>query len=147
MLFKTDEERVAGGLLAAVIFAEAPEGTRPRITKAARHGAVRFARKFLQELGQDNLEAYLRVHSLVSLGQDLWFTHQGHGTGFWDRCELEADLRNALLAAVKKMPVLIPEFYRGWLYLSVSGDLKWKPELTYRGSIYLSQENRHGNPN
>lgn len=35
--------------------------------------------------------AYQRGYSEEQAGRDLWLTANGHGAGFWDRSELEAD--------------------------------------------------------
>lgn len=36
-------------------------------------------------------EAYERDYCAAQAGRDYWFTRNGHGVGFWDRSELEAD--------------------------------------------------------
>lgn len=35
----------------------------------------------------------------AGLGRDFWYTRNGHGTGFWDREELNQDLRDNLCRA------------------------------------------------
>jgi hypothetical protein len=35
--------------------------------------------------------AYARDYDEMQAGRDFWFTRNGHGAGFWDRKELEAD--------------------------------------------------------
>ncbi len=35
--------------------------------------------------------AYSRGYEREQAGRDFWFTRNGHGVGFWDRKELEAD--------------------------------------------------------
>ena len=35
--------------------------------------------------------AYERDYEPVQAGRDYWLTRNGHGVGFWDRSELEAD--------------------------------------------------------
>ena len=36
-------------------------------------------------------QAYERGYDAAQAGRDFWFTRNGHGVGFWDRKELEAD--------------------------------------------------------
>lgn len=46
-------------------------------------------------------EAYARNdYSEEQAGRDLWFTRNGHGVGFWDRCQLEADKLGDRLSAL-----------------------------------------------
>jgi len=35
--------------------------------------------------------AYARNYDAAQAGRDYWFTRNGHGVGFWDREQLEAD--------------------------------------------------------
>jgi hypothetical protein len=45
-----------------------------------------------EAVAHDLLElAYQRDYDAMQAGRDLWYTSQGHGVGFWDRDELEAD--------------------------------------------------------
>ena len=54
----------------------------------------------------------------AAFGHDLWLTTRGHGIGFWDRDELEADgLGDRLTEACERFGEPQPQFYRGWLYL------------------------------
>lgn len=36
-------------------------------------------------------QAYSRNYDAEQAGRDFWFTRNGHGVGFWDRDELDAD--------------------------------------------------------
>ncbi len=36
-------------------------------------------------------QAYQREYDAVQAGRDYWFTRNGHGVGYWDRSELQAD--------------------------------------------------------
>jgi hypothetical protein len=36
-------------------------------------------------------QAYARGYERAQAGRDFWFTRNGHGVGFWDRKELEAN--------------------------------------------------------
>jgi hypothetical protein len=44
--------------------------------------------------------AYQRNYDEAQAGRDFWFTRCGHGVGFWDRDELEADELGDKLTAV-----------------------------------------------
>lgn len=45
-----------------------------------------------QKVAAPNLKlAYARDYSEARAGHDFWLTRNGHGAGFWDRSELEAD--------------------------------------------------------
>jgi len=63
----------------------------------------------------DNIDLVLAAVSRVgydyaSLAHDLWLTRNGHGTGFWDRRELEeGDLGNQLSMAARALPPLTLE--------------------------------------
>lgn len=46
--------------------------------------------------------AYERDYDAAQAGRDLWYTSQGHGVGFWDRDELDADGLGAKLSNVAR---------------------------------------------
>lgn len=56
-------------------------------------------------------EAYTRGYDETQAGRDYWFTRNGHGVGFWDRKELDADGLGNRLSAVARYAELTP--YRG----------------------------------
>ncbi len=131
---------IASGIIQCAIFADKPEGSNPRVTRQAKQQAEMLASQFVGIIGDVTLleieEAY---HShgygshpdcgsvmpwLVACGHDVWFTSQGHGTGFWDREELKfdcdgdtIDLADRLTEACTKLRHVEPAFYRGWFYL------------------------------
>jgi hypothetical protein len=56
-------------------------------------------------------------YSEEQAGRDLWFTSQGHGVGYWDRDQLEADELGAKLTkAAKDFGEHEVTAYRGWIY-------------------------------
>jgi hypothetical protein len=58
-----------------------------------------------------------RNYEAAQAGRDFWFTRQGHGVGFWDRTELDADdLGKLLTNAAKEFCEASVEAYRGWIY-------------------------------
>ena len=59
-------------------------------------------------------------YSLEQAGHDFWFSRQGHGTGYWDREQLDSDTRDVLESlcgwSKKFSEVYSVEAYRGWIY-------------------------------
>lgn len=124
---------VAEHYLIAAVWADAPEGTRPRVTAQATEKARRIAWQFLEIIGPDTLKACEDAYRengygshpdcgdplpwCAAMGYDLWLTSQGHGAGFFDRDELPAELGQRLTKDAGKFSGIYPEFYRGWLYL------------------------------
>ena len=124
-----DPKIIAQHYIIAAIWADAPEGTRPRAPRETEEKALQLARDFLRAIGpkcQEYLEnntEYFKLPGFCeiaepAIGHDLWLTSQGHGTGFWDRSALREDVRDFLDAlAQRKEFSVYPEFYRGWMYL------------------------------
>lgn len=135
--------------LIAALWADSPEGTRPRIPKAtqatAREICAEFIRAnealFLQamERGENGYGSHPDAGSPeAAFGHDLWLTSQGHAVGFHDRKELlpldiglgtepeiGPDLCVLLSEAVERAfgyGRVKAELCRGWLYLN--GGLK-----------------------
>ena len=115
--------------LTACIWADCPEGTHPRAPTAAQRAAFDTCKRFIDahlDLFNDAMaraDAGYGSHpdagsAEAAFGHDLYLTTAGHGTGFWDRSELDAaDLGERLTAACEEFPAPEPTFYRGWLYL------------------------------
>lgn len=68
--------------------------------------AVRYCANWQKANAELLDEAYARNgYDASRAGNDLWFTHNGHGVGYWDRKELEPDsdeykrLTDAIIAA------------------------------------------------
>lgn len=116
----------------AAIWADCEESTHPRPTKAALETARRRCKRFVELIGPlfdqaMQCEDY-GTHpdcgtiepKCAAMGHDLYLTCAGHGVGFWDRKELEANGLGDKLTAFCgwRGPMGEPnaEFYRGWLY-------------------------------
>lgn len=55
-------------------------------------GAIVRDCRIFQRMNEGLLEkAYERGYEPVQAGRDYWFTRNGHGVGFWDRTELDAE--------------------------------------------------------
>ena len=124
-----DPKIIAQHYIIAALWADAPEGTRPRAPRETEEKALQLARDFLRAIGT-KCQEYLKNNTEYSkhpdcrgraeaaIGHDLWLTSQGHGTGFLDRRALREDVREFLTGiAQRKEFTLYPEFYRGWMYL------------------------------
>lgn len=120
----------------AALWADSPEGTNPRASNAAREKARETCRTFLDIIGPEMMGELREAESqgygshpdcgdeaplFAAMGHDVWLTSSGHGAGFWDRRELEAnglgDRLYAFCGHGKAIPEPYPSFYRGWLYL------------------------------
>ena len=124
-----DPKIIAQHYIIAALWADAPEGTRPRAPRETEEKALQLARDFLRAIGpkcQEYLEnntEYFKHPDCVgraeaAIGHDLWLTSQGHGAGFWDRRALREDVREFLAALARREEFTrYPEFYRGWMYL------------------------------
>lgn len=80
---------VVSGYLEAAAWADAPENSRARFTKAARAEAARDVADFVAACGPLFAQAVdAPGYSPERFGRDFWLTRSGHGAGFWDRDEL-----------------------------------------------------------
>jgi len=123
---KYDIEIMARHYIIAALWADAPEGTNPRVTREAMQVARETCTKFVTLAG-DLLaqlpESYFAHpdcggHVEAAIGHDLYFTSAGHGVGFWDRDLGELGDKLSEFCGWRK-PISEPEayFYRGWMYL------------------------------
>ncbi len=124
-----DPKIIAQHYIIAALFADAPEGPRPRAARETEEKALQLARDFVRAIGpkcqkylENNTEYFKHPdcggRAEAAIGHDLWLTSQGHGVGFWDREALREDVGEFLTElAQRKEFTLYPEFYRGWLYL------------------------------
>lgn len=114
--------------LLAMLWADSPEGTRPRVTVSAGAAALERCQAFITEhadlfgRAMDCAERGYGTHpdagsAEAAFGHDLYLSTAGHGAGFFNRTELPEDLRDALQEAARRAPSPEPEFYRGWAYL------------------------------
>ena len=124
-----DPKIIAQHYIIAALWADAPEGTRPRAPRETEEKALQLARDFARAIGpkcqeylENNTEYFKHPdcggRAEAAIGHDLWLTSQGHGVGFWERDALREDVREFLTGcAQRKEFTLYPEFYRGWMYL------------------------------
>lgn len=80
-------EDFVAGYLACAQWADAPEDSCARFTKAALLQAAADCREFIEACGP-LIEQAAELRNWNSLGHDFWLTRCGHGSGFWDRDEL-----------------------------------------------------------
>jgi len=124
-------QEVAKHYVIAALWADSDEDTHPRCPAKTHAVAFNICKRFIDQ-NNDLFNAAMARASVgygshpeagsaeAAFGHDLWLTTMGHGTGFWDREELEADgLGKKLTAACMLFSFSYPdfEFYRGWLYL------------------------------
>ena len=88
---------IIAGYLDAAFFTDTGEGDQPPsdgvLSDQAAAAALVACAQFCLKAGFTLIsEAINRPgYSNERLGHDLWLTRNGHGVGFWDRKELEAD--------------------------------------------------------
>lgn len=121
---------VAKHFLIAAVWADADEGTRPRLPLGTQAKAREFCARFIRANGEQ-FEAAMRADGYgshpdagspeASFGHDLWLTCRGHGVGFWDRAELKpyGALADELTSACRAV-YLEGHQYRGWFYFDYS---------------------------
>lgn len=81
-------ERMVGAYLKCAEWADKPEGSNARFSKAAIAKARHDCAEFIKACGP-LAEQAARLTNSVLLGHDFWLSRCGHGAGFWDRCELK----------------------------------------------------------
>jgi hypothetical protein len=114
-----------GGYIEAMYFADTGEGDQPssgaELALETRRRIILACQQF-QRVNADLLtRAYDRVgYSEARAGHDFYLTQNGHGAGYWDRDELDADgLGDALTDAAKLYTAVdLYEGDNGLLYLS-----------------------------
>jgi len=129
-----DVDTIVKHFLIAAIWADAPEGTNPRVTKEARDWATSFVQNFIgsytytvrEVLGMPGYGNHPDIGSPeAAFGHDLYLTCAGHGVGFQDRKELDQGhdrlhlgeyLYNEIRQSHQEWHIE-PQFYRGWMYL------------------------------
>jgi hypothetical protein len=133
---------IARHFLIAAIWADAGDGTSPRVTRAALITASACAADFVEYIGPSLFRAALAEYEAAGLhpdclgspcaafGHDLYLTLEGHCVGFWDRDALDVPMRpggrlsigEALTYACEVSAWANPlgsgrlEFYRGRVY-------------------------------
>jgi len=92
-------ERMSQAYIEAIYFTETGDTDQPSIdtelTPLCKAQAFLACRQFLWAIERDPVEG-LEDLDPEQLGHDLWFTRNGHGTGFWDRPEIYGE-ENATL--------------------------------------------------
>ena len=129
----TKTEVLAKHYMIAALWADAEEGTSPRISQQMRDFAIRRAWEFVEMLGATGLaEQIEKAHAngygahpdcgnehpvYAAAGHDLWLTSQGHGGGFWDRNELPKELGQKLTELARRFSGVHLEQHHGRAYL------------------------------
>lgn len=132
----TELQIMAHHFIVAALWADAPNDTRPRATKAAYSKALEMCHHFVN-LAPGLFDVAKQCHHqqgygahpdcmgqypwAAALGHDLYLTAAGHGAGFLDRNTIPPKTRKALGKLAQRFHVET-EFYRGWMYL----DFKFK---------------------
>ena len=129
-----DLDTIAHHFCIAAVWADAPEGTRPRVTRESLRTARDYAAAFIAAnrdacaaaLAADGYGAHPDAGSpAAAFGHDLYLTAQGHGVGFWDRDELDALLGDSVFSIGEKLTAALAfprwhidaEFCRGWMVI------------------------------
>ena len=74
-------------------WADKEEGTSPRFPAGQKRVALALCAEFARAAPYlIELALSLPGYELEQLGHDLWLTRCGHGSGFWDRYELETEI-------------------------------------------------------
>jgi hypothetical protein len=112
-------QTVAKHFVIAAIWADCEEGTNPRANNKTHRIAFDICKAFIDANNDLFNEAMARADegygahpdagsAEAAFGHDLWLTSQGHGTGFWDRDELDAgDLGRRLTDALETFQKVI----------------------------------------
>jgi len=50
---------------------------------------INRVKEIIKKINGDEIIPFINKYSSDSFGHDLWLTRNGHGTGFWDRKELD----------------------------------------------------------
>lgn len=129
---QTELQIMAHHFIAAALWADSPEGTRPRVTKATYSKALEMCHYFATRAPGlfDVAKQCHKQHGYgahpdcggsypwaAALGQDFYLAAAGHGAGFIDRDTMPPKTRESLGKLARRFHVET-EFYRGWLYLN-----------------------------
>ncbi len=121
---------VARHFVVCAIWADCEEGTHPRATHRTDAAAFAICKRFIDANHDLFNAAMLRCEvgygshpdagsAEAAFGHDLWLSLSGHGAGFFDRTELQAEgLGDALQDACRKQAE--PEHWQrgGWFYIA-----------------------------
>lgn len=107
------------GYLICAAWADAPEGSNARFSKRAKEQALVDCQDFIATCRELFFEA-LEWRDAEHLGHDFWLSRCGHGTGFWDRAELEVDgIGDDLHAKAEVFRGVSLYAERGWLNFDI----------------------------
>lgn len=106
---ESDLDEMAIGYMECSLFTDLPDGEvgqgefdctpyLPNFSEQAKESAAIACAQFFSYNVTDLAEVDAR-----RAGNDLWYTRNGHGTGFWDRDEIEESARKRLADAARKM--------------------------------------------
>lgn len=122
--------RIARAFCEAMVWADAEEGTRPRVPKETHIAAQQYVHAFLSAFPQPSQLALSsedygwwqgKHDTAAAFGHDLYLTARGHGAGFADRTELgdvARQLDDALWSNGAWTRWEVSSYQsRGWMYL------------------------------
>lgn len=123
--------RIAEAFCIAMVWADAEEGTSPRVPNETRIQAQQYVHAFLSAhpaicaaaLGSDDYGWHNGTHdTCAAFGHDLYLTARGHGAGFADRDalgELAQQLHGAVWGNGNWQRWEIETYQaRGWVYMT-----------------------------
>lgn len=119
-------DKFVTGYASAMFFTNGDTGDEGRLNRLGTKRLTRAARKAIQAdcddfralVAADLEAAYARGYSEEQAGVDFWFTRQGHGAGYWDRGELEANGLGARLSRdARSMGECHVYVWRGWIHV------------------------------
>lgn len=96
------------------LWADSEEGTSPRVTDQLQGVGMSLA-VWLAQAEPGAVAAAIERQGLQRFGHDLFLTASGHGAGFWDRQELEADDIGDTLTDATRGWYLETEQHRGYM--------------------------------
>lgn len=107
------------GYLICAAWADAPEGSNARFNNAEKAKALVDCQQFIATCGPLFYQA-LELRDAEHLGHDFWLTRCGHGTGFWDREELEfGGIGQDLTKLAEESGARTVYAERGWLHFDI----------------------------
>lgn len=105
-------QAIGAGFAVAAIWADSEEGSSPRVTSQLVNVGMALA-AHLAQLQPAAVGEAIERQGLQQFGHDLFLTVAGHGAGFWDRQELQADDVGDTLTDTVRGWYLETEQYRG----------------------------------
>lgn len=120
--------RIAAAFCDAMVWADAEEGTSPRVPRETQIAAQQYVRAFVDAFPAPSRAALDsreygwwqgRHNTCNAFGHDLYLTARGHGVGFADRDALgeTGEMLNEEIRKGWQRWEVETEQYRGWMYL------------------------------